>query len=276
MYNKLKGCIPGIPRTNYVLYRTENLVNSKYYYGVHATDNLEDGYLGSGGTLKKAIRKYGRENFVRTDLEFFNTMEEAYAREAEIVTKDTIKDPNCYNSKPGGLGGTRGMTTIFFQGEYRKVPVEQLDEYLKLGAEHKSRIKGRPSPLRGRKQSEEHLRHRSEALKGHNGYPGRKKPDGFGEKIRQARLGTTGHTAGKVTVWKEGITKYVPEEEYQTYLSDGWVSTKEYRVVVREGEYPILIPRSKVGVYLKDGYQKSTYTRLNLEYNNGRKNNGQG
>ena len=32
----------------------------KGYIGVHCTDNLEDGYFGSGVYLKNAVNKYGR------------------------------------------------------------------------------------------------------------------------------------------------------------------------------------------------------------------------
>jgi hypothetical protein len=41
------------------IYKTTNLLNNKFYIGMHSTSNLKDGYLGSGTHLRYAIRKYG-------------------------------------------------------------------------------------------------------------------------------------------------------------------------------------------------------------------------
>lgn len=49
----------------YIVYRTTNHVNEKFYIGSHQTKKINDGYLGSGKYLKKAIKKYGRKNFTR-------------------------------------------------------------------------------------------------------------------------------------------------------------------------------------------------------------------
>jgi len=62
---------------NYV-YITTNLINGKQYIGDHSTNNLNDRYLGSGLVLKRSIKKYGKENFERKTLEFFDTKEEAF------------------------------------------------------------------------------------------------------------------------------------------------------------------------------------------------------
>lgn len=260
-YTKEKGCISSIPKTYYIFYRTENLVTGKYYYGVHATDKLQDGYLGSGKVLKKAIRKYGKDSFVRKDLEFFENALAAYTREAEVVTEDLVLDPRCYNAKPGGLGGLKGMISVCDGNVGWKVHPGELEELLKnprirVG----NSLKGRPSKLRGRKQSPEHIRRRSEALKGHAGYPGKPKPVGFGEKIRQARLGQKGNTSERVSVWKDGNRFLIHPEDLTSYLREGWLRTTEYRCL-RCGCNPVVyvVPVKKVQRYLGKGFVKTTY-----------------
>lgn len=83
-------------------YKTENKLNGKFYYGVHKTNNLEDGYMGSGTRIIRAIQKYGIENFEKNILQFFNTYEEALDYESEIVNEQLLLDPSCYNIRLGG------------------------------------------------------------------------------------------------------------------------------------------------------------------------------
>jgi hypothetical protein len=87
------------------MYKTTNLINNKFYIGVHKTNNLDDGYLGSGKYFNSSLNKYGKENFKREILEFFDSKKEMYLKEKEIVNEDFIKQENNYNIKIGGLGG---------------------------------------------------------------------------------------------------------------------------------------------------------------------------
>jgi len=73
------------------VYITTNLINGKQYIGDHSTYNLEDGYIGSGKTaLIPAIKKYGKQNFQRKILEFFDTKEDAFNAPADFETEDGL------------------------------------------------------------------------------------------------------------------------------------------------------------------------------------------
>lgn len=46
------------------IYKTINLINNKIYVGQHKCNVFEpDVYIGSGTLLRRAIQKYGTENF---------------------------------------------------------------------------------------------------------------------------------------------------------------------------------------------------------------------
>lgn len=94
-----------VNRKYHFIYKTTNLINGRYYYGMHSTDNLEDGYLGSGHRLWKSIRKYGKENFKREIVEFCNSREELIEKEKEIVNLNEIAKKECMNIMLGGSGG---------------------------------------------------------------------------------------------------------------------------------------------------------------------------
>lgn len=94
------------------LYKTTNLLNNKYYYGMHSTNKLDDGYLGSGTYLNRSIKKYGKENFKKEIISYYNSREELVNAEIELITESVVSKKSCMNLKPGGLGGLGGMITI--------------------------------------------------------------------------------------------------------------------------------------------------------------------
>lgn len=95
-----------IRKYNFV-YKTTNNINGRYYVGVHTTDKLNDGYLGSGNAMLKAIKKYGRKNFTREIIEMCESAEQAYELEALIVDEEWVDNPKTYNLRTGGYEGQR-------------------------------------------------------------------------------------------------------------------------------------------------------------------------
>ncbi len=101
----------------FIVYKTTCLVNGKIYIGVHQTIDpyVFDGYIGDGiatyftyyirhpkWAFHYAVAKYGIENFVREVLFVFDTEEEAYKKEEELVDLEFIKREDTYNVALGG------------------------------------------------------------------------------------------------------------------------------------------------------------------------------
>lgn len=86
----------------HIIYKTTNLINGKYYYGVHSTDNISDGYLGSGNKLKNAIKKYGKDNFKKEIIALFDERKDALLYEKNLISKELIESDYCYNLTEGG------------------------------------------------------------------------------------------------------------------------------------------------------------------------------
>ncbi|ARW57436.1 homing endonuclease [Serratia phage X20] len=86
-------------------YKTTNLCNGKIYYGVHSTNDLSDGYLGSGKSFELAKKKYGKDNFKKEILSHHSSREEAMDAERLLITEDIVLDRNTYNNALGGGGG---------------------------------------------------------------------------------------------------------------------------------------------------------------------------
>lgn len=100
-------------RKYHVIYQTVNLVNNKVYVGAHSTDNVNDDYYGSGTNITRAIEKYGKHSFKKDILHIFETPEEMFIKEKEIVTPEFIKRPDVYNIVEGGYGGyNKGSTGL--------------------------------------------------------------------------------------------------------------------------------------------------------------------
>jgi hypothetical protein len=92
-------------RNYHYIYKTTCKVTGKFYVGMHSTDNLDDGYLGSGKILRYSISKHGQENHHLEILKLCSSRAELKQREREVVNKELLADPLNINLKYGGEGG---------------------------------------------------------------------------------------------------------------------------------------------------------------------------
>ena len=151
----------------YTVYKITNKINSKYYIGVHKTDNPNDSYMGSGKAIQEAIKKHGRENFCKEILFITESKEVAYAKERELTVD--FDDRKNYNMRIGGVGGfttenaKKGYLAAGFSKELlsengRKNVAKFTSEQLKENGR-----KGGLS-LKGKPKSEEHKQKIREAI----------------------------------------------------------------------------------------------------------------
>jgi len=93
------------PKIYFYIYEVTNLVNGNTYVGQHITNDLEDGYLGSGKALKAAIKKYGRDSFKKEILIFANGPVSLNFIERCLVPLWWAELPTNYNLAEGGGNG---------------------------------------------------------------------------------------------------------------------------------------------------------------------------
>lgn len=121
-----------------VIYKITNLVNNKIYIGKNLHNNPN--YLGSGFLIKRAIKKYGKENFRKEIIEVCDK-EKANEREIYWIKKLSSTDLKTgYNITEGGMGGDN------FSNNPRKEEIRQ---------GMKERFTGEKNPMFGKPWPEE-------------------------------------------------------------------------------------------------------------------------
>ena len=96
--------------THHIVYCTTCSVTKKWYIGIHSTNDLNDGYLGSGKILKHSISKYGKDAHKRDILFICEDRESAKRLESTMVNNTVLKLPRCMNIVEGGYTNNFGDT----------------------------------------------------------------------------------------------------------------------------------------------------------------------
>ncbi len=205
----------------YFLYKTTNIINGKYYYGMHSTRKLDDGYLGSGKYLRRSINKYGTENFNIEILEFFNTREEMCNAESKLITESVINDNNCMNIRLGGFGGfsidEQKLNAI--KSNTKQILLREDKDWVKQKSERLS-ISNKKVYSDGRR---ERVYFYNWNGKEHNEESKRK----IGDKNSISQKGDKNSQFGTCWITKDNENKKIKKEELINYTNDGWVKGRK-------------------------------------------------
>ena len=147
-----------------IIYKITNLINGKWYIGQDSKNNPN--YFGSGILIKKALKKYGKNNFYKEILQILSnnsTREDLNKAEQWWIEKlNAVSDENSYNIANGGsdissnplVGAKISISMKGNKNGIGKRPHKSGKNWDgKRGAEH--HLYGKPSFKKGVKVSEE-------------------------------------------------------------------------------------------------------------------------
>lgn len=178
------------------IYETTCKSTGKKYIGLHKTDKttIDENYLGSGKLIKRAIQKYGKENFKCEIIEWCKTREELNAAEIKWINYyDANNSEIYYNITSGGEGHT---CEPWNKGKHGvQIWTKAMEEAFEKG-------RHLPASDKLKKKLSEYRKNVvvSNSTK---------------EKLRSNQLGRKAINNGL-------ITKYVFKEDLDNYLNQGW------------------------------------------------------
>ena len=141
------------------IYRIINIENGNTYIGQHKVDSLlsDDGYLGSGKLIKRAIEKYGSSKFKKEYITFAMSQSEANVLEIFYIAKEKP----IYNIQPGGQCVVWAGGENPFKGKHHTEKAKEQNRQKHLGL-----YEGNKNPFYGKTHSEESKKKISESKKG--------------------------------------------------------------------------------------------------------------
>lgn len=100
------------------------------------TNDVDDGYMGSGKLIKKAISKYGIDNFEKIVLYYCDSEDEMLEKESEIVDEGVVNSDDYYNISLGGgsnFSHIDNRNKVIVYDSDKKISINKNDERWKNG-----------------------------------------------------------------------------------------------------------------------------------------------
>lgn len=231
---------------------------------MHSTNDLNDGYFGSGKRLRYSINKHGECNHKVEILEFLPDREALKKREADLINEDMLNDPMCMNIAPGGGSWPilKGEANSFYG---KKRSQEHKDAML-----NGLRIKMQDPNIRQNMIDEwrttmitKYGRDSSHGFEGKQHSEETKNKIGNINSIKQN--GENNSQFGTCWINKDGCSKKIDKTEFEQYTNNGWTKG---RIIKSTQKF---LENSKSRIFITDGViTKSVYAKDLVSYlNNG-------
>jgi len=167
-----------------IIYKITNLINGKIYVGQDAFDKRS--YYGSGICIKRAIQKYGIENFKKEILEHCKTKKQLNKKEIYWIKKLNSKAPNGYNIVNGGTGGDILSQLSKKQQKETKQKISKAHKNSEVAAKHRLELSEAKRGTRLTKGTKQKM---SKAAKGNQRRKGILHTETTKQKISESLIG---------------------------------------------------------------------------------------
>jgi hypothetical protein len=211
----------------YTIYQITNITNDKIYIGCHKTGDLNDGYMGSGLLIGRAINKYGIENFEKEYLHIFDSAEEIFDKETELVNESFVERSDTYNIKQGGYGGFD-----YINKNNIRASNEALRKSAKVG--HKAQTWLTKNDPEWRAAANESISkgllacgHKPPLFTGKKHTKEAKAKIGAANSISQR--GKNNSMYGTCWVYNNIESKRISKDDLQQHLNDGWIKGRKMK-----------------------------------------------
>lgn len=231
--------------------------DGKYYIGLHSTDDLEDGYFGSGSYLSRSVKKHGKDKHTKEIVEFLTDRTTLRAREKELVNEVCIADLKCMNLLVGGGDG--------YSGTHRDVSLAKISRGVKAlwqDPNYREKVSSASAKRWESKTYREKMCHKiSKGLQETEGLSALHKAKWQDQNYRETMIEAlkTTHSNNSLR-WQDPSYKEKMSLQLSAHNKKRWADP----VWIRNNEGLKKIERSDLEEYLSKGYTKGRAKPLTL------------
>ncbi len=218
------------------IYQIINLLNNKSYIGKHKSNEFVDTYMGSGKIIRRAISKYGIENFKKVILDTADTLEELNSKEKYYIQLyDAVDNEEFYNLVEGGQGSWDYVNAHRYELKIGMIGRHHTGEVKKRISDKKKGCKHTEETKQKLREISSKYRHTEETKK----------------KIGDAHRGMKFSDEAKQHI-SEGLKGRKLSEEHKRHISEGGKG-KKHKKMSEEGRKHISEARKAYYARLKNG-----------------------